>query len=472
MTNLEQVKELLIGIKTCPVTDIGKYYSRVITFFKYLPKAEKNECAQNFYRWAEENKNEEPLKFAYAENLLGMYHFTVEEFELALPLLAASRKCFEEYNDKEGIAASAILIGATYRTFGNFDLSLKLSWEAYWLLKESGNYPSGLAACSNNIASINLELGNYDEALSMFSVGCDECKKADDFYFMIYSLQGLGKVSMKQNKLAEAKEYFEKALELARQNKSQLGVANSLTELANLYCHENKYAEAERLNREALAIREENHFTAGAITSCINLGEIYIAQSRWEEALKVLNEGLAMAEQLKIKPKMYQIHLFLSRIYETLGDKDKSLHHYKIFHELREKVQEEDSARKLADAKLIFEAEQTKKENIIIKRQKEEIQKKNFELQETIDELTLAKVSRKAKALTLGLAIVLFLFEDPILAKALELLNSHNYFLEVSIKMIIIFSLSPINKAIENYLLKKVIKKKKQDREALILQAQ
>jgi hypothetical protein len=135
---------------------------------------------------------------------------------------------------------------------------------------------------------------------------------------------------------------------------------------------------------------------------------------------------------------------------------------------VREQVQEEDNARKLADAKIIFEAEQTKKENVIIKRQKQEIEKKNIELQETIDELTLARVSRKAKALTLGVAIVLFIFEDPIIGFSLKLLSSHNYWLSLFLKMAVIFSLSPINGAIEHYLLKKVIRKKKQYPESLV----
>ena len=175
-----------------------------------------------------------------------------------------------------------------------------------------------------------------------------------------------------------------------------------------------------------------------------------------------------MAEQIKVKPKISQVHLLLSKIYKSKDDLEKSLYHYEIFHEVREQVQEEDNARKLADAKLIFEAEQTKKENIIIKKQKQEIEKKNIELQETIDELTLARVSRKAKALTLGVAIVMFIFEDPIIGFSLKLLSSHNYWLSLFLKMAIIFSLSPINRTIEHYLLKKVIKRKKQHPEPLV----
>jgi tetratricopeptide (TPR) repeat protein len=468
MTNLETVRQSIGELKTCPDADISKHFSSVTTFFKYLTKEEKNDCATSFYRWAEENCGCEALKFSYAEFLLGMYHFTIEEFEQGLHLFSKARKKFVDLDDADGKANCSLLIGATYRTFGNFDLALKISFEAYSQLTQSANNPSALAACANNMGYINFELHHYDDARSMFQVGYEESKKVNDFYFMIYSLHGLGKVSMQKNEVFEAKEFFEKALHLAEEGHNQLGISNSITELANFYFKENDLAEAERLNKQALIMREENHFAAGAITNCIKLGEIYIKQARWEEALEVLNKALAMAEQIKIKPKIYQVHLLLSKIYKSMNDLEKSLHHYEIFHEVREQVQEEDNARKLADAKLIFEAEQTKKENVVIKRQKQEIEKKNIELQETIDELTLARVSRKAKALTLGVAVIMFIFEDPIIGFSLQLLSSDNYWLKLFLKMAVIFSLSPINRAIEHYLLKKVIKKKKQHPESVI----
>src|SRR6478672_9361136 len=104
MTKLEQVRQSISELKICPVADIGKYFSRIITFFKYLSKEEKNECAQSFYKWAQENSACGPLKFSHAEFLLGMYHFSVEEFEPALNLLVKARKQFDDLNDPDGKA--------------------------------------------------------------------------------------------------------------------------------------------------------------------------------------------------------------------------------------------------------------------------------------------------------------------------------------------------------------------------------
>jgi hypothetical protein len=124
-------------------------------------------------------------------------------------------------------------------------------------------------------------------------------------------------------------------------------------------------------------------------------------------------------------------------------------------------VEAEDNARKVKNVQMIFAAEQTRKENAVIKKQKEEIERKNKELQETIDELTRTRVSRTARAITFTIAIILFILEDSILHFALNMVPENSYWLSMLVKIVIIFSLGPINKAIEKYLLHRIIKEKK-----------
>lgn len=467
MTTVEKMNGLLDKVKACPDADIHLYWSPMIELFIPSSKAERNECAPAFYQWAEENAGPQSPKFYYAQYLMGSYYVLGEDYEEALPLLAKARKSFDDIGDDDGVEICSLTLGVIYRSLGNFDLALKTLMQPFAYFKQTGRYPMLMAGSCNSLANVNLELHNYQEAFSIFQTGYYTCLRKGVVYFEIYALHGMGKAKMLQDKTEDAKEYFNKALEVAEKNKSRLHIGNAMTELAIFNFRTGNLAEAEELNKRALAIREKENFTGAAVTSSINLGEIYIRQSRWDEALEVLNKGLAQAEQIKVKPKMYKVHLLLSKVYKGKGNIEKSLHHFEIFHELREKVQEEDSARKLTDAKLIFETEQTKKENIIIKKQKQEIENKNHQLQETIDELTLTRVSRKARAITFVIAIALFIIEDFILHFALDMVSNDNYFISLTVKIVIIFSLSPINRAIEHRLLKKVIKKKKQKKEVL-----
>ena len=461
MTDLEDVTQRLDALKGCPVPEVHTHFSAALRRFRFIPGAERRACADAFFQWATERAGDATLLRAYAMFLQGMDRFISEEHQASLQLLTQARLTFAERDDREGLGLSAMLIGAVYRTFGNFDLALKVLWEGYELLKASGQYPIFVAATANSIANIALDMGNLDEALSMFSVTYAESTRADDFYFTIYGLHGLGRVHMLQGRGVEAEGMFRGALQLAEKHQHPLHISNSLTEFATFHFRSGNLDEAETLSERALAIREQHHLLGGAVTNCLRLAEIRCKRERWAEALPPLGRALAIAEELQVKPKMAQVHLQLSALYEHTGDPERSLLHYKRFHELREAVEREDSARQLADAKLIFEAEQTRKENIIIKEQKAEIQRQNRQLQDTIDELTRVRIGRKAKALTLGVAIVLFIFQDAILRTALRLLPSDNYFLLLGVKMLIIFSLSPINRGIEGHLLKQVMRKRR-----------
>ena len=457
-TELEEVTPHLDAFRCCDRPDIGTHLSAALKRFRFIPRAERRACADDLYRWASDRPGD-PLKRAYAVLVQSMDRFINEEYEASLQLLLQARTTFAGLGEREGLGLTAMLIGAIYRTYGNFDLALKALVEGFELLKASGRYPIFLAANANSMANIHLDLGNLDEAQAMFTVTREESERGDDFYFTIYALHGLGRVHMHRGEHDQAAAVFGGALALAERHRHPLMVSNSLTELATLHFQAGDLDAAQALSTRALAMREEHHLLGGAVTTCMRLAEIHFRREEWAAALPYLERALAIAGELRVKPKIAQVHQMLSELYERTGDPRRSLRHYQLFHALREQVEREDSARKVADARVIFEAEQTRRENAVIRAQKAEIERQNAELQETIDELTRAKIGRKAKAFTLGIAIVLFIFQDAILGTALRLLASDNYFLLLGVKMAIIFSLSPINRAIEHHLLRRVTRR-------------
>lgn len=462
MTDFEIVAEQLHALQTCAPSEVHAHFSPVLRHIRFVTRTQRRATADRFLQWASDTSDVAPVKLGMAVYLQGMDRFMNEEHHPALQLLTRARSIFAECNDPEGLGLCGMMIGGTYRTLGNFDLALKVLWEGYELLRASGRYPIFVAAAANSMANIHLDMGNRDEAMSMFAVTREESARADDFYFMVYALHGMARVQMLRSQPAVAEELFRKALTLAEEHEHPLHVSNSLTELATLHFAQGQLDQAETLSTRALAMREQHRLLGGAVTNCLRLAEIHAGRGRWMDALRVLRRALAIAEELRVKPKIAQVHLQMSQLYERMHDAEHALEHHKRYHALREEVEREDGAKSLADAKAMFEAEQTRKENAIIKAQKAEIEQKNQQLQDTIDELTRAKIGRRAKAMTLGLAVVLFIFQDAILGTALRLLASNNYFVLLGVKMGIIFSLSPINRGIERYLLRRVVRRRQQ----------
>ncbi len=461
LTLVEKTEQAFEQLKNCSESDIGKHFDSIFETYPMLKNEERSKLAESFYNWAKENTVNQPLKICYASYFFAGNDFFAEKYETAIFLAIKTQQQFAELNDQDGIALGSSLLGGIYRTLGNVDLALKTLWEAYEHLKTSNFFRHNLMVCSFQIASIYAEMKNDDEAILLFKSTFETAEKLHNKMWMMHSLNGLGKVCLMQKKYPEAKEYHEKGMAIAEKLNTPIHLSISLTELANYYFETGNYAESEQLHLKALAIREQNKFHGGAITNLLGLSEIYIRQEKFDEAIVMLNKALKIGEELKVKPKIFQIHFLLSKVYELKQDLPQSLIHYKLYHQIQEEVEKEDAAKKIKNIQLIFEAEQTKKENIIIKKQKKEIEEKNTELQETIDELTITKVSKKAKIITMVIAIVLFIAEEIIHHSVLHLMHDDDFTMSLIVKGVIVISLKPIDSGVEHFLLKKIILKKK-----------
>ena len=89
-----------------------------------------------------------------------------------------------------------------------------------------------------------------------------------------------------------------------------------------------------------------------------------------------------------------------------------------------------------------------------IRHQNHEIEQKNELLENTIIELTRAKVSKKASTILLTLALILFISEQYVLEPFIESYIVIPY-LGIGLKGLIAFSLKFLETGIENYFMKK-----------------
>ncbi len=458
MSSYEKIQTLLNETKNHPNTDANEFFNDVYKNFSSLNHEQREIISSDFYTWVVQNSPLN-LNLAYANCLLASNAFFSENYEKVFLYGNIAQHLFNEQNHI-GAALCSIVIGSSFRTLGNMDIGLKYLWEAEEVLDKSGTFPFGHMACTYNIGGIYYDMKHYDEALPVFEKTLKKAEAVNDKIWIANATNGIGKTYLGQKRFPQALRFLEKSLVLSEELPPYFkGIA--LTDLANYYSETNEYDKAEKMHFEALEIREKINRLGGAITNIIALGELFFKDEKISEAIAILEKGLKMAEEIKVKPKLFQIHRLLSKIYESKNKTDKSLYHFKQYHSIREEVEKEDAEKKVKNLQLVFEAEQTKKENIIIKKQKAEIEQKNIELQQTIDELTRTKVGKKAKVFTLIIAIVLFIIEEFIIHNVLHLIATNDFIISFIVKMVIIFSLKPIDSAIEHYLLKKIIKKGK-----------
>ena len=110
-------------------------------------------------------------------------------------------------------------------------------------------------------------------------------------------------------------------------------------------------------------------------------------------------------------------------------------------------------------AKLNIANEKLKRQSEEIKDINEDLKVKNQVLKDTIDELVKARISRKASAIVLLIAVLLFIVSEVLLEPRVEA-SVDNIYVGLLFKLVIALLLKPIDVIVERYLLRRNIRHK------------
>ena len=134
-----------------------------------------------------------------------------------------------------------------------------------------------------NYGSVYFQRGYLDQAAASFQLAFrDDPGSAEALY-------GLGSVSLKQEKTAEARAYFERATKTQASYPDTL--ANAWNNLGLLATREGHTAEAIPYFQEALKLNPDH------LIALENLGNAYRQQKNWDEARKALERAVAVGPQ-------------------------------------------------------------------------------------------------------------------------------------------------------------------------------
>ncbi len=458
---IQKLENDFIAFKNNPVNVIEFFGSLWIPVVN-LPRDEVMQLYHKIYDWAKQHKETHAQIFALATFNFGFIAFHSEQYDEGLKYYTEAQNLFSEQNDDNGIAICNIGFGGIYRTLGNIDLALKYQQDAFHQLHKTHAYSVFETVSIYGLASLYNETKNYERAIDAFKQCIEISGKYNNKHFVMLSYDGLGEAFHQLQKDEIALEYFNKALAMGEETGNKNFYSRVLSDVGTFYFDKKDFEKAIQFHTEALKIREEINLQGGAITNLIQLSKIYQLKNDYDEALAMLNNAMSLAEELKVKPKIFQVHLMLSEIYEQKNELEKSYEHYKQYHKINEEVNIEDGEKKLKRSEMIFEAEQTKKENIIIKEQKKQIENTNIVLQKTIHELTFSKINRKAKTITITIAILLFIIEDSILHYVVAPITHHNFFISLAANFSVVFCVKPIERIVEHYLIKRWVKEEKE----------
>jgi diguanylate cyclase (GGDEF)-like protein len=337
---------------------------------------------------------------------------------------------------RHGMASSLRGLAHSNRRAGNLALSLSQSMQALSYL-EDGALLGVEADILRNIAIILGSLGNHAEGLEYGFKALNLAQSASDREREASILGSIGVIYIHSKNIDESLRTFQKVLQLNQELGQKRDQALTLNNASLAHREIGDFDSALSSSLEALRLAEETKFSALIVTATGTVGEVYLAKGEYTQAshylrqylaaaqsagskrdeawalillgetdhrqrlnisaLSYLSQGIEITQKVGLRSEEARCHELLAEVYEQQGDLKQALAQLRLFHQIKETIFNEDTARRIANLQVIHEVKTAKRDAEIhylktIELQKEIEERKRTEsaLEElaTIDPLT------------------------------------------------------------------------------------
>ncbi len=214
------------------------------------------------------------------------------------------------------------------RTAGNrdgFTGNLKKAIDVY--KKEKAWWPA--ARAKTLIAQHYVSERNYTAALHAFSESLEMRKVAGDSLGMANNLINLGNICYIDGRMAEATDYFYRAMRITDNLENKPLKATVLKNISNVYMRQRQYNIALDYLQQALDIHRASGLDTEKSDVLMNMGIVYYKLDSLETAKGFLEQSLEIKLDLQTDlPDLINIYNNLGVIAQELGDNDTAIQYY------------------------------------------------------------------------------------------------------------------------------------------------
>jgi serine phosphatase RsbU (regulator of sigma subunit)/Tfp pilus assembly protein PilF len=290
-------------------------------------------------------------------NSIGNIYRRQGNFEKAIDYHTKSLALRTEIKDLRRIGNSYNNLGNVYLESGDFSKGLKHYLQALDTYEKGAK--DRVPAALSNIGSIYLSLKDYPKALDYYQQVLE--KDADKITISnIYNNMGI--IYMDQKIHDKAQENFLKALKLNEEIGNKDGVASALSNLAGDYTNEGKFAKAQEYNFRSLKMAEERGNKNKICNVSNNIAETYQRQKDFKKALEYAEKALSLGKEIGVKVEVRSSYEILSQIYKDLKDYEKSLEYYKLFTSMKDSIFSKEKTQAIAELQTRYDSDKKEKE--------------------------------------------------------------------------------------------------------------
>ncbi|MEM7126481.1 MAG: ATP-binding protein [Chloroflexota bacterium] len=314
---------------------------------------------------------------ADALRVLGYIHaYDQVDYAKSLALNHEALHLYRTLGNETKRAECLRMIGFANLRIGEYPPALDVLLEALYLYRENED-AYGEADTLNSISILYSYLNEHEEALAFCKDSLAICRRLNYQPRLMNLLANRCRAAAEAGQPEEGLPYGYEGLAQSRSEGNKLFEALALSSLARTFMLMQKYDEAWGYLQDGLPLFESLKMNYQALEMRLYMGNIQADRHKFDEAKKLIYPILIEAEEIGARRELHKAHEILSFVHEQENNYAKALHHYRLFHEIKQVAIDESILGKLRTQELRNRSEAAQREAQLLL-------KKNTELEEEI----------------------------------------------------------------------------------------
>ena len=260
---------------------------------------------------------------------------------------------------KKSLASTLNNIGLFFDHQGDLTKSL-ITYHKSLKISEEIGYKQGAACSLNNIGLIFYNQGNLKNALEYYHKSLKISEEIGDKQGIAISLNNIGLFFDHQGDLPKSLDSYYKSLKISEEIGNKKDIAITLNNIGVIYSRLDNIPKTLEYHHKSLQLREEIGDKEGVTISLNNIGGIELKQNNLGTAKEYGIRSLAVAFEIGYPKTIRNAAKLLSKIYEKQNKGMQALKMYKLFVQMKDSINNEETEKVAAQQHAKYEYEKQK----------------------------------------------------------------------------------------------------------------
>ncbi|HSH66451.1 MAG TPA: tetratricopeptide repeat protein, partial [Bacteroidia bacterium] len=292
---------------------------------------------------------------------IGSIYGTKGDYKNALAFMLTGAKIKEQVNDKRGTSAAYNNIGNMYSDQGNYPEALNYHIKSL-RIKESIQDKVGISMSYNNIGLIFELQGKLDEAIAYQFKSLKIKEELDDRQGVSIAYSNIATLYSSQKKYELAQSYNFKALKIKQELGEKQGEALCFYNIGEVYAAQNNTREALKYRLKSLKIMEEIGSAKDIVTTSLGVGNTYEQEGALSQALGYYEKSLKKAKQIDYKDGIRLSYGSLATVYAKLKNYQKAYDYNNLYYQEKDSLLNKESLKQMTEINTKYQTEKKEQE--------------------------------------------------------------------------------------------------------------